>query len=257
MDMLDVFYFVVLFLAGSAIGSFLNVCIDRLPEGKSIIKPPSSCDSCGKRLSALDLIPVFSYLFLGGRCRYCKARIPLRVFFVELGTGLLFAYIYLQFGIGAELAILALYCSILIVIGVIDLNTQLILNKLTYPTAVIALVLALLPLKMGVVPALGNALIGGGIGLGLFLLIFIASRGGMGIGDIKMAGLMGLMVGAPLVLVSILLAVICGGVVAVILLAAKHKERKQALPFGPFLSLAAIVTLLHGQDIYDWYISLF
>lgn len=257
MDTLDVFYALVLFVFGSAAGSFFNVCIDRLPKGKSIIKPPSACDSCGKKLSVLDLIPIFSYLFLKGRCRYCGARIPLRVLLVELGTGLLFAYIFWQFGLSTELAIGIFYCSIFLIIGLIDLDTQLILNKLTYPTAAIALVLAILPFESEIVPSLGSALIGGGIGLGLFLLIFLLSRGGMGIGDIKMAALLGLVFGSPLVFVSILLAVILGGIIAAILLTLKRKGRKQAIPFGPFLSLAAIVTLLHGQAIYDWYISFF
>ena len=123
-----------------AIGSFLNVVIDRLPAGKSLMYPPSGCDACQHRLSWLDLFPVFSFLFLRGRCRYCQAKIPQRVFWVELGTGLLTALLFWHFGWKPILPVVIVYSSFLIVIGMIDLKHQLIFNVITYPVAIIALI---------------------------------------------------------------------------------------------------------------------
>ncbi len=252
---------VIFVLVGMTVASFLNVCIDRLPANESLIFPASHCSSCQRRLAAKDLIPVFSYLWLRGRCRYCQARIPRRILWVELGTGLLFGYLYWNYGLSAELAITAFYSCLFIVLMVIDLERGLILNKIVYPAMVVALLLSasfsiFLP-DIEIVPFIGKAAIGGGIGLVVFFLIVIISRGGMGWGDVKLAALIGLVAGFPLVLVALLIGIILGGVVAVILLGFKIKKRKEAIPFGPFLSLAAIATLLWGNSIISWYQGLF
>lgn len=254
---MDFFWYIFFASLGMAVGSFLNVCIDRLPAGGSLISPPSHCDKCATRLSAKDLVPVFSYLWLRGRCRYCQTAIPKRIFWVELGSGALFTCLYWQYGFSPELAVTIIYGCLFLVIGVIDLERGLILNKLVYPAMVVALLMAIFFNDLDNIPGIASAAGGGGFGFGLFLLIFFASRGGMGIGDIKLAALIGLIIGFPLVIVAIMLAVIGGGLVAVILLLMKVKKGKQSVPFGPFLSLAAMVTLLHGQSIYDWYLGLF
>jgi leader peptidase (prepilin peptidase) / N-methyltransferase len=256
---MDVLLTVIFGLLGLAIGSFLNVCIDRLPAVKSLIKPASACDSCGKGLSPLDLIPVLSYLLLRGRCRYCGARIPKRVLWVELGTGLLLAFLYWRFGLTADFALTAVYSIIFIVIGVIDLERQLILNKIVYPAIVLALVLDAI-LKR---PDIVSGVIGGAVGFTFLLLVALVSRGGMGFGDVKMAAFIGLVTGLklspfrPMVVVAILLGIIGGAVAAVLLLMLKIKKRKEAMPFGPFLSLGTIVTLIWGNQILDWYLDLF
>ena len=268
---MEAIFIVVFTLLGMAIASFLNVCIDRLPSNESLLFPASHCSSCRHRLAIKDLIPVFSYLRLHGRCRFCQAPIPRRLLWVEIGTGLLFGYLYWHYGLSIELAVAAFYCCLFIVLMVIDLEHGLILNKIVYPAVLVGIIISVfLPpsevahihgaaaLLLSNLPQLGivQAAIGGSIGLVLFFLIVVVSKGGMGWGDVKMAALMGIVTGY-LIPVAILLAVILGGSVAVILLLLKIKKRKEGIPFGPFLSLAIIVTLLFGGNILNWYFGLF
>jgi len=249
---------IVLFaILGLAIGSFLNVCIDRLPRNESIVKnPPSHCEACQHKLAAKDNIPVFSYLRLRGRCRYCQVSIPRRIFWVELATGLIFALLCWHYGLSVELGVMAFYACLFIIIFVIDLEQGLILNKVVYPSMVVALLLALYPwpwLTQSIVMRVAYAALGGGIGFVIFLLIAIVSRGGMGWGDVKLAALIGLATGFPLVFVAIIMGAILGGIVAVALMIAKKRKRREAIPFGPFLALAAMVTLLWGSSILSWW----
>ncbi len=248
---------VIFILVGMVIASFLNVCIDRLPNNESLIFPASHCASCHRRLALKDLIPVFSYLWLRGRCRYCQALIPKRILWVEIGTGALFGYLYWHYGLSTELAITAFYCCLFIVFMVIDWEYGLILNKIVYPAIVVALLISVFLSQSEVVPEIEQAAIGGSIGLALFLLIVIVSRGGMGWGDVKLAALIGIVTGFRLVFVALLMGIILGGLVSVPLLALKIKKRKETIPFGPFLSVATIITLLWGNNILDWYLGLF
>ena len=261
MSVLLAFLFVLL---GLFVGSFLNVCIDRLPRGKSIVSPPSHCDACNRKLGVLDLVPVFSYLVLRGRCRYCQAHIPVKLPVVEGVTALLFFFLYWKFGLGIELAISLVYLSLLIVIFVVDLEHQLVLDKVTYTGMVLAFAFSFFWPHIGTLGALEpggiklgmmfSSLAGGAIGLVAMAFPFVISRGGMGMGDVKLATLIGLMTGFPLVLVALLLSVITGGVVAAILLISRIKKRKDPIPFAPFMAIAALVTLLWGQAIYQWYL---
>ena len=256
MEILLIILFAIL---GLTVGSFLNVCIDRLPQNKSIAFPPSHCEACQHKLAAKDLIPVFSYLRLRGRCRYCQASVPRRLFWVELATALIFALLCWHYGLSAELGVMIFYACLFIVIFVVDLEQGLILNKVVYPGLVVALLLALLPrpwLTQWIVTGIANAAIGGAIGFALFLLIAIASRGGMGWGDVKLAALIGLATGFPLVFFSIIMGAILGGIVAVALVIAKKRKRRQTIPFGPFLAVAAMITLLWGSNIMSWYLGL-
>ena len=254
---MEAVWIVVAALLGMAVGSFLNVVIDRLPGGKSLLFPASHCVSCQRRLAIKDLIPVFSYLWLRGRCRYCRAFIPKRILWVEIGTGILFAYLYWNYGLSTELGVAAFYCCLFLVLLVIDLEHGIIPNKLVYPSLVIALVLSAVLSQTKVVPGIVPAAVGFGIGLGLFLLIVLISRGGMGWGDVKMAALIGLVTGFPLVFVALFLAVVLGGLVAGILLLSKLRKRKESIPFAPYLSLGAIITLLFGNDLLSWYMGIF
>ncbi len=248
---------IIFFLLGMIIASFLNVCIDRLPAHQSLVYPPSHCEACKRRLAAKDLIPIFSYLWLRGRCRYCGAAIPRRILWVELGTAVLFGLACWRYGVSIELAIALFYICIFMVLMVIDWEKGLILNKIVLPAIgaaiLISVIFSILLPDIEIVPFIGRAAIGGGIGLALFLLIVIVSRGGMGWGDVKLAALIGLVTGFPLVFIALLIGVILGGVVAVLLLAFKIKRRKEAIPFGPFLAIATIVTLLWGNSILSWY----
>jgi leader peptidase (prepilin peptidase)/N-methyltransferase len=255
-EILLIFLFALL---GLAVGSFLNVCIDRLPQNKSIVLPPSHCEACQHKLAAKDLIPVFSYLRLRGHCRYCQAAIPRRLFWVELATALIFALFYWHYGLSAELGVMIFYACLFIIIFVIDLEQGLILNKLVYPGMVVALLLALLPqagLAQQITTRVANAALGGGIGFGIFLLIALVSRGGMGWGDVKLAALIGLATGFPLVFFAIIMGAVLGGIVAAALVIAKKRTRREAIPFGPFLALAAMITLLWGSNILSWYLGL-
>ena len=256
---MEIFLIIIFAILGLAVGSFLNVCIDRLPQDKSIVLPPSHCEACQHKLAAKDLIPVFSYLRLRGRCWYCKAAVPRRLFWVELATALIFALLSWHYGLSPALGVMAFYACLFIVIFVIDLEQGLILNKVVYPSLVVALLLALLPrpwLTQWIVTGIANAAIGGAIGFALFLLIAIVSRGGMGWGDVKLAALIGLATGFPLVLLAIIMGAILGGIVAVALVIAKKRKRRETIPFGPFLALATMITLLWGNNILSWYLGL-
>ena len=249
-------------LLGLFVGSFLNVCIDRLPRGQSIIHPRSHCAACNRKLGNLDLIPLFSYLWLRGRCRYCRAHIPLRLPIIEGITGLLFALLYWKFELGLELGISLIYVSLLTAIFVIDLENQLVLDKVIYPGMALALAFSFFWPGLegiGALPgeALGrvvSSLAGGALGLGAMALPFIIYRRGMGMGDVKLGALVGLMTGFPLVFVAILLSWIGGGLVAAILLALKVKKLKDPIPSATFLATSAMVTLLWGQAIWQWYL---
>ena len=243
-------------LLGLAVGSMLNVAIDRLPKGESIVTVPSHCEACGHRLAPLDLVPVISFLLLRGRCRYCGARIPGRIPLVELTTGILFSFIAWRYGAVPESPVLMAFVGFIIVVFVVDLRHLLILDKVTYP----GMVLALLVVPWGpagrdlaVQGAYLNALIGVLLGGGVLSLVFLFARGGFGFGDVKLGVLLGLMSGAVPVLVALQLAFVVGGLVALVLLLLKGRGRRDFVPFGPFLAGAGIVALFWGQDIFDWY----
>jgi leader peptidase (prepilin peptidase) / N-methyltransferase len=258
---------IIIGLFGLAIGSFLNVVIDRLPGGQSLVAPPSHCSACQRRLKVTDLMPVVSFLFLRGRCRYCGAHIGARSAWVELvtalGFGLSYWYLYPMPWIAA---IAILYICLLLVIAVIDLEKGLILNRLVYPGVAASLSFSLLtlfhlpgsPLSSSSfsVPSPISAIGGALLGLILFLLIALFSRGGMGWGDVKMAGLMGAMLGFPSILAGLFAAIVMGGLVAIALVVTRMKGRKQTVPFGPFLSMGTLVALFWGQGIIRWYLHI-
>jgi leader peptidase (prepilin peptidase)/N-methyltransferase len=252
------------FFLGAAVGSFINVVADRLPAGKSIISPPSHCSECQYRIPARDNIPIFSYLWLRGHCRNCGATIPRRLFWVELGTAVLFAFLYWHYGFSWELALVALYCCLFVILLLIDLEHKILPNKIVYPAMIFAIVIAALGSIFGFEPRgiadtgfrlwIVDAAIGGSTGFGLLLLIALLSRGGMGWGDVKLAGLIGLVTGFPLIFLALFLGMVSGGITAAILLISKLKSRKDAIPFGPFLSLAAMATLFWGSNLLNWLI---
>jgi len=187
---------------------------------------------------------------------------PLRLPIVEGITGLLFALLYWKFGLGLELGISLIYTSLLVIIFVIDMEHQLVLDKITYPAMVLALAFSFFWPGLGVISALGegalsrvvSSLAGGAIGLVIMALPLIIYHRGMGMGDVKLGALVGLMGGYPLVFVAIMLSVITGGLVAAILLLLGIKKRKDPIPFAPFLATSAMITLLWGQAIWQWYL---
>jgi leader peptidase (prepilin peptidase)/N-methyltransferase len=247
-------------LLGLSVGSFLNLCSDRLPRDQSIIKPASRCDNCDRNLKAVDLVPVFSYLFLRGRCRYCGAKIPIRLPILEFVTAAVFGLLAWHYGLSLELAIALIYASLFLLIFVIDLEQGLILNVVILPAVALAFVLSFFWVGFEVWPEVGpgfvvSSLLGGAIGFGLMMLPYWISRGGMGAGDVKLAALIGLVAGFPLVLVALLMGIIAGGLVAALLLVSRLVGRKDAIPFGPFLVVGAMASLIWGENIIDWYRS--
>ncbi len=250
--------------AGAAVGSFLNVCIDRLPAGRPILVSRSICDTCHRVLGPGDLVPLLSYLWLRGRCRSCHAPIPPRLFLVELLTGALFAVVALAFAdsLFPQGVVLLLYAGLLIAIFFIDLEHQLVLDKVVYPALPVVLLLA--PWGPPGTGAEGwgaylSALGGGGAAFALFLAIYWAarSRDGMGAGDVKLSLLVGLMLGAPLIVVAVLLGFVTGGGVGVFLLASRRKGLKSPVPSATFLTGGAIVAMAWGNALWKWYLGLF
>lgn len=233
-----------------------------------MVYPPSQCDACQHRIPRKDLIPVFSYLWLRGRCRYCQARIPRRVLLVEILSGIFFGLAFWRFGLSSEFAITAFWCCVFLVIIFIDWEHKLILNKITYPMAVVALIIlaidSLLPsagilsnLRFVPQPSILSGIIGGAIGFVFFLIVFLINPRGMGVGDIKLAGLIGLVTGFPFVIVSLLIGIFIGGLVAIVLLSLRMKGRKDTIPYGTFLALGPIAVLFWGHEILGWYLGLF
>lgn len=262
------FYLYVLIL-GSTIGSFLNVCIYRLPVNQSIVYPPSHCMSCGTRLRAFDLIPVLSYMFLGGKCRYCGARFSVRYMLVELLTVFLFLWSFHIVGMGPELIKVFVFLSFLLVITFIDYDHQLILDKvlLWFSGAGVFIhillfnwsyLLGLLEFKndfLIICPVWWDMLVAA-LGAGGFLLLAaVLSGGGMGGGDIKLAAVLGLWLGWKLTFVAMLLAFIIGGITGALLLFLKVKGRKDYIPFGPFLAIGGFISILFGNTIISWYLN--
>ncbi|MBA7642354.1 Type 4 prepilin-like proteins leader peptide-processing enzyme [subsurface metagenome] len=242
---------VLLFLLGLATGSFLNLCIDRLPKRESILHPPSHCDVCQHKLRPLDLVPLLSYLSLKGRCRYCGAKIHYRLPLVEAMTGLIFVLLWNHYGFSIELPLAILFACLFIVILVIDLEHHLILNRVVYPAIALAFLVIILTPDYGII----SAVIGGVTGAGILLLVALISRGGMGMGDVKLAALIGLLVGFPQVLIALLICFVLGGAVAGGLLLARLRGRKDPVPLAPFLTAGLITTVFYGEEILRLYLG--
>jgi leader peptidase (prepilin peptidase)/N-methyltransferase len=236
---------------GLAIGSFLNLCIDRLPAGRSIIAPRSHCEHCRRVLGVVDLVPVISYLLLQGRCRSCGTSIPLRVLLVELAAGGSFAALFWWLGPGVPLLAASCFASVCILVAVIDLEHRLVLNRVIYPALLAG---PLLALALGT--SLADSLLGGVAGGLLLLAPYLLYRAGMGGGDVKLAAFIGLVSGFPAVILALFIAVVAGGFSSGALLLAGVRGRKDPIPFAPFLLAGGAAALLYGAPIISWYLGL-
>jgi leader peptidase (prepilin peptidase)/N-methyltransferase len=255
--------YAIVFVFGALIGSFLNVCIYRMPRNLSIVLPASRCPSCGNPIKPWDNIPLMSYLFLGGKCRYCRTRIPFRYPLVEGLNALCYAALLWRFGPGWDFLIYCVFCSSLIVITFVDLDFQIIPDRITIPGVVIGLAAGsfILPDPFMRADALGliSSLIGAAGGFGLyyliaFLSIAILKKEGMGGGDIKMMAMVGGFMGWKAVILTTFLGSLGGSVVGIAMIIMKGREKGSLLPFGPFLSLGALISLFFGQEILIWYL---
>jgi leader peptidase (prepilin peptidase)/N-methyltransferase len=239
------------FLApGLAVGSFLNVLAARLPLKRSVVHPASACMSCGTEIRWYDNVPLLSYVLLRGRCRSCGTRIGLRYPAVELTTALLVSGCVLAFGLTADAAVATLFCVALVAVSATDLEHRIIPNKIVVPAAalVLAAQTALHPSPEWALGALGAS--------GFLFIAALAYPAGMGMGDVKLALLMGAMLGRT-VSVALMLGMIAALLPGIVLLA-KHgqKARKMGIPFGPFLALGSVVALFWGHAILDAYLAL-
>ena len=242
-------------VTGLAVGSFLNVVVHRLPRGESLNHPGSHCPSCGHAVRRRDNVPVLSWLLLRGRCRDCGHPISARYPLLEAATALLWvAVVAVKWDDAAAIVLGLVLVTLMVAVVPIDLEHRLILNKLTYPAAVLAPVIGLL-LDPGYVP---EQLLAGLAAGGFFLLSALVYPAGMGLGDVKLATVMGLYLGravAPAVFVALILGVLVG--VVIIARTGRARGRKVKVPFGPFLAVGSVLALFVGEDVVDAYLDTF
>ncbi|NLT14351.1 MAG: prepilin peptidase [Clostridiales bacterium] len=242
--------YIVIFLFGITVGSFLNVCILRLPKKESIVAVPSHCVNCGKRLRPLELVPLFSYLCLRGRCAGCKARISAQYPIVEVANGLLWCVLYWHFGASADLLFACALCSALLVMAVVDGRTRVIPPGTTVFILVLGALRLLLHLGDWPLYAIGF------FAVSAFLLLVLLVTGGRGVGggDVKLMAACGLFLGWKLVLLAFFMGCVAGSVVHLSRMAFKKAGRVLAL--GPYLAFGVLVSLLWGDAILRWYLGL-
>ncbi|MEC1759139.1 prepilin peptidase [Schinkia azotoformans] len=243
------FFLSYLFVIGLIFGSFFNLVGLRIPENLSIVKPRSACPNCNHQLTAVELIPVISFLIQRGKCKNCSSKIsPIYPTF-ELITGILFAFSFYYFGLTTELIVSLTLISMLIIIVVSDIKYMLIPDKVLIFFAPLFIIERIfIPLDPWWNPILGAA-----IGFGLLLLIAIVSRGGMGGGDIKLFAILGLVLGWKLVLLAFFMSTLFGSIFGIIGLLIKKVERGKPMPFGPYIALGTIVTYYWGEILINWY----
>jgi len=242
---------------GLAVGSFLNVCIYRLPRGESVVSPPSRCPGCGTGLRWFDNVPVLGWVWLRGRCRSCQAPISAVYPLVEAGTALVFALQYWQLGWQPLLAVRLLFAAAMIVLFVIDLQHRILPNVITLPGVVVGLGVSLF-----LEPGWRSAAIGAAVGAGVLWLVgeaYFRLRGeeGMGMGDVKMLAMIGAFLGWQLMLVTLLLASFAGSLVGGAMMLFDRGTLKYALPLGTFLAAGALVATHAGQALLDWYLAFY
>jgi leader peptidase (prepilin peptidase)/N-methyltransferase len=245
-------------LAGLLVGSFLNVCIYRLPKGESIVRPVSRCPLCAVPIRWYDNIPLLSFLLLRGRCRGCEGRISWRYPVVEALTGSLFLLTMLRFGLGVRSAFLLIFLCSLVVVTFIDLDHEIIPHIVTLPGIPLGLFGSLITRDPSPREAAAGALVGAGL---VYLVAVYAEvafqKESMGGGDVNLLAMIGAFLGWRLALLSFFLAVVAGACLSLVLIAARTLSRKDRIPFGPFLALGAVVAMFVGDGMIDWYWALF
>lgn len=249
---MEIAYTIIVFIFGLVFGSFFNVVGLRVPKKESIVRPPSHCTNCVRQLTTIDLIPVLSFIFLGGKCRSCGQKISWIYPFMEFMTGVLFAFAYWQFGFSVEFGVAILFISLLVIIVVSDLAYMLIPDKIL----LFFLPLLIIGRLMSPLTPWWDSVVGAVVGFGILYLIAVLSRGGMGGGDIKLFFLLGLVLGTMNTLLTLFLAALIGMAVGLIILRVRQQGRKTPVPFGPSIAMAAILVYFYGNAIIEWYVGL-
>jgi len=248
---------IVSIVCGAMIGSFLNVCISRLPKGESIVFPGSHCPKCGKPIRFYDNIPVISFILLRGRCRSCRTPISFQYPLVEAVTALASLTLFARFGASLSYLVYFSFVASLIVVTVIDLYHQIIPDVISLPGIAVGLLSAAVNPFLSFFDSFLGALLGGGtlfVIAGLYQWLF--KREGMGGGDVKLLAMIGAFLGWKAVVLTILLGSFAGSVIGVGIILLKGRDFKYAIPFGPFLSLGALLSLFYGEALLQWYLGL-
>jgi len=238
-------------LFGLAIGSFLNVVIARVPAGRSLVRPGSACPGCSAPLTWYDNIPVLSFLMLRGRCRACGMHISWRYPVVETITAAVLVVAYVAFGPSADFLVACVMLPTLVALTAIDLDHQMIPDAITLPGILIGLVINLASRRISWLDSVVGILLGGG----LFLVIILVSRGGMGGGDLKLGAMLGAFLGWKALIVALFVAIVLGGAIGAVLLATGRRGRKDPIPFGPFLAAGGAMALFWGKQAFSWWMG--
>lgn len=245
------------FVLGTCIGSFLNVCIYRIPVGESIVSPPSRCPRCGTPIRWYQNIPLLSWLFLAGKCATCRNKISVRYPLVEALTGCLYLAVVYYWGLGWVTPVFWVFVSLLVVVTFVDLDHQIIPDVISLPGIVLGFICSFMIPWLSWTDSLFGILLGGG---SLFLVAagyeFLTKKEGMGGGDIKLLAMLGAFLGWQAVLPIVFLSSLLGTLVGVPLVLVKGDAGRLKLPFGPFLSAAAVIWLFWGNDLASWYFAL-
>ncbi|MDE6606409.1 MAG: prepilin peptidase [Lachnospiraceae bacterium] len=241
--------YIIIFLYGIVIGSFLNVCIYRLPEKENIVKIRSHCMNCGYQLNWYDLVPLFSYLFLGGKCRKCKQKISVQYPLIELLNGSLYCMVFAEYGLSVESLLYALLISALITLSVIDFRTYEIPVGINIFILALGLIRVITDYTDWLNYAVGFILVSG-----FLYIVYLVTKGrGIGGGDIKLMAVCGLLLGWKLILLSFVLGCIIGSVIHMIRM--KVSGQGHVLAFGPYLSIGVMISVFAGNQLIIWYTS--
>lgn len=246
--------YAALFLIGISIGSFLNVVIYRVPRGESIVFPASHCTHCNQAIKPYQNIPLLSYLFLRGKCALCHVSISAQYPLIEASMGALTMLMLWKFGLSYDLIFYVALCALLLVLSVIDIQTMRLPNPITLTGAIIAVALTLLLKRDHLLPML----YGGVVGIGFLLLNWsigklLFKRDGVGMGDIKMAGMIGLFLGPLLTVGMFILSVFVAALIGIFFIVSGKRGKFQKVPFGPYMAAGALVALLWGEQLWLWY----
>ncbi len=253
---METYWTVLFFILGAIIGSFLNVCIYRIPRERSIVRPGSSCPGCGTPIKFYDNIPFFSYIILRGRCRKCGEPISIRYLLVEIITALLFSVFFVVFGFSIDLFVALAFLCLLVVISFIDLDFRIIPDTLSLGGLLLGVALSFFRPYFSWTDSLIGVFVGGGVLYAIAKLYEIARKAeGMGGGDIKLLAMIGSFCGVKGVVFSLISGSFLGTIVGIPLMLIKREGTKYALPFGPFLSLGALLYILAGSDLIHAFFS--
>ncbi len=244
--------YLIVFALGTIIGSFLNVCIYRIPRGQSIVFPPSRCIPCGTRLKFKDMIPVISYITLKGRCRYCGEHINIIYPVVEVAAGLIYLFTFINLGYTYLTVKYMILFSGLIVVFFTDLNDGVIPDVVLLFMFTAGFILSCIFREN----LLGN-LVGSLLGCGALFLIAVIAPGTMGMGDVKLMAACGWYLGGSRTLLSLFLSFVIGGAAGLILVTTRRRKMKDMISFGPFLAFGTFISAVYGYDIIDFYLSMF